>query len=116
MTTWHQNEDVSCCELDGRLIFLDIGRDRYFQLSASSEQRFLRLMEQPGSIDPSNVSRHKLFSRLPLSRATPEWAAPTQSALEAADRERASGGRGRRHRLRFSQTTGPSRPGPRGSA
>lgn len=87
MTTWHLNEDVSCCELDGRLIFLDIGRDRYFQLSASSEQRFLRLMEQPGSIDPSNVSRHKLFSRLPLSRATPEWAAPTQSALEAADPE-----------------------------
>lgn len=90
MTTWHLNEDISYCELDGRLIFLDIGKDRYFQLSRSLEQSFRRFMEEPDGTDISSLSRHSLFSstlRLPHSMTAPRLVAPTRSVLEAGDLE-----------------------------
>lgn len=37
----HLREDLSYCQVDGNLVFLDVGNDRYFRLPAAAEQRFL---------------------------------------------------------------------------
>lgn len=91
MTTWQLSEDISYCELDGRLIFLDIGRDRYFRLSETLERSFLRFMEGADSADTDidALSQHHLFSLttadVPSNSIAAQWIAPTQSALERAD-------------------------------
>lgn len=40
------NEDISCCKVDGRLIFLDISRDRYFQIDRADEPRLITQLAQ----------------------------------------------------------------------
>lgn len=40
------NDDISYCEVDGRLLFLDIARDRYFQIDRADEQRYLAQLDQ----------------------------------------------------------------------
>lgn len=44
---WHVDESISYCELDDRLFFLDLQRDRYFQLSETLEHRFRAYVEVP---------------------------------------------------------------------
>lgn len=44
--------NLSFCETGGRLLFLDIERDRYFCLTPSSEESFRRLMD--GDHDPAD--------------------------------------------------------------
>ncbi|WP_337245166.1 lasso peptide biosynthesis B2 protein [Luteimonas sp. gir] len=44
---WQVSENISFCELDDRLFFLDLRRDRYFQLSETLERRFRRHLHAP---------------------------------------------------------------------
>ncbi|MEN5059994.1 lasso peptide biosynthesis B2 protein [Luteimonas sp. TWI1416] len=44
---WQVSESISFCELDDRLFFLDLGRDRYFQLSETLERRFRQHLHAP---------------------------------------------------------------------
>lgn len=59
----HLSADISFCELDGRLFFLDIQSDRYFQLSRTLEHSFLSYLEAPenASIDVSGLLKHNLL-------------------------------------------------------
>lgn len=83
----HLNADISFCELDNQLFFLDIRNDRYFQLSRALERNFLSYLEAPGdaSIDISGLVKHNL---LPLTTASPcngpttDIAFPSESAME----------------------------------
>lgn len=83
----HLNADISFCELDGRLFFLDIWNDRYFQLSGALERSFRSYLKDPddAGVDVSGLARHDL---LPLIAATlcDEFATgialPGESALE----------------------------------
>ncbi len=60
---WHLNEDISFCELDGRFFFLDIQRDRYFQLPETLERRFRKHLNNPddADVDVSGLARHNLL-------------------------------------------------------
>lgn len=83
----HLNADISFCELDNRLFFLDIRNDRYFQLSRALERNFLSYLEAPDDarIDVSALVKHNL---LPLTTASPcngpttDIAFPSESAME----------------------------------
>jgi len=83
----HLNGNISFCELDGRLFFLDIQNDRYFQLSKALEHNLLRYLEAPddAGIDVSGLVKHNL---LPLTTAIPydgsvtDIAIPSESVLE----------------------------------
>ena len=91
--TWHLNADTSFCELDGRLFFLDIQRDRYFQLPRVLERRFLSYLEAPddASIDVSELVKHNLLSQtsaVPCGRSAADIAHPVQSTLETPCPER----------------------------
>jgi hypothetical protein len=61
--TWHLNEDISYCWLDGRLFFLDIHRDAYFQLPDALERNFLDYLETPYAADIGGLIRHNLLSQ-----------------------------------------------------
>ncbi|WP_454828390.1 lasso peptide biosynthesis B2 protein [Pseudoxanthomonas wuyuanensis] len=37
---YHLKEDLSCCEVDGHVVFLDLEKDRYFRLSSDNEAVF----------------------------------------------------------------------------
>lgn len=89
MMTWQLNKDVSYCHLDGRVIFLDIDKDCYFQLSNTLERCFLDFAggASTAETDLSALARHNILSKggsapdrtpsatLPLpSRSVPETA------------------------------------------
>jgi hypothetical protein len=83
----HLNADISFCELDGRLFFLDIQRDRYFQLSGALERSFLNYLEAPDDAraDVGELVKHHLL--LQTTAATYDSfvaniALPGQSVLE----------------------------------
>jgi hypothetical protein len=83
----HLNADISFCELDGRLFFLDIQRDRYFQLSGALERSFLNYLEAPDDarVDVGGLVTHHLL--LQTTAATYDSfvaniALPGQSVLE----------------------------------
>ena len=84
----HLNADISFCELDDRLVFLDIQRDRYFQLSRRLERNFLGYLEasDDADVDVSELVRHNLLTRTSTARACkstgPDIALPGQSVLE----------------------------------
>ena len=85
--TWHLNADISFCELDGRLFFLDIQHDRYFQLSGALEHRFLSYLEAPDNadIDVGGLVKHSLLSQstaVPYRGTATSIVLPSQSTLE----------------------------------
>lgn len=85
--TWHLNTDISFCELDGRLFFLDLQNDRYFQLSRALEQKFLSHLEAPGDagINVSGLIKYGLLLQTPTAphgRPAADIALPDQSTLE----------------------------------
>ncbi|GAB2556500.1 lasso peptide biosynthesis B2 protein [Rhodanobacter koreensis] len=85
--TWHLNADISFCELDGRLFFLDIQHDRYFQLSRALEHRFLSYLEAPddADIDVGGLVKHSLLSQTTAvshGGTAAGVALPSQSTLE----------------------------------
>lgn len=61
--TWHLNEDISYCRLDGQLFFLDIYRDVYFQLPRVLERNFLDYLEASDDADIGRLVRHNLLSQ-----------------------------------------------------
>jgi len=83
----HLNSDISFCELDNQLFFLDIRGDRYFQLSRALEHNFLSYLETPGdaSIDISGLVKHNLLplaSESPCNGPTTGIVSPSESAIE----------------------------------
>lgn len=85
---WHLNSDISFCELDGRLFFLDIRNDRYFQLSEALEHNFLSYLKAPNNaaIDIGGLVRHGLISQVTPRQCTATIIGhPNQSALETPD-------------------------------
>lgn len=87
--THRLNPDISYCQLDGRLFFLDIGRDRYFQLSSALERRFLEVVKAPPTqdFDIGALSKHGLFSSSaapPIDVAAPFVDSPEASAIEVS--------------------------------
>lgn len=87
------NTDVSFCKLGDRLFFLDIQRDRYFQLSVMLERIFLRYFEAPdeASIYVDELSKHHLLIDTSLRQARrsrledTEILPPDRSLLEMPD-------------------------------
>jgi hypothetical protein len=84
---WHLNADISFCQLDGRLFFLDIQNDRYFQLSRALEHSFLSYLKAPddASIDVSGLVKHNLLSlttTVPYDGYATDIALPGESAIE----------------------------------
>jgi hypothetical protein len=85
--TWHLNEDISYCWLDGRLFFLDIQRDVYFQLSEALERNFLDYLEAPGAADIDRLVKNNLLSlstREAQESTAPDIKPPNQSVPETA--------------------------------
>lgn len=82
----HLNANISFCELDGRLFFLDIQRDQYFQLPEALERNLLKHLKDPDDtdIDISGLIKHGLLSQaMPRRCTTTRIAYPGQSVLEA---------------------------------
>ncbi|MFC5437215.1 lasso peptide biosynthesis B2 protein [Rhodanobacter umsongensis] len=90
----HLNADISFCELGGRLFFLDIQRDRYFQLSETLERAFLHYLQAPDDarIDISELTRYNLLTQISTARAQRprelDIASPGESVLEMPYLER----------------------------
>lgn len=84
----HLNSNISFCELGGRLFFLDIHNDRYFQVSRTRECSFLGHLKAPEKalIDANEPIRHDLLldiSNAPLAEGITGISFATESALEA---------------------------------
>ncbi len=79
---WQLNEDISYCQLDGRLLFLDIGTDRYFQLSPELELGFLDYVSGVGTAetDLSALSGHKISQGTTVPERTTAAAMPLPNA------------------------------------
>lgn len=84
---------VTFCAIDGRLVFLDIGSDRYFQLSQEAETAFLRLWNGTEIIgrkrDPGGPGMH-VHNRLIAAgviEPAPVAARPVACAVVPASRE-----------------------------
>ncbi len=86
--SWHPNEDISFCRLDARLLFLDIQRDRYFQLPGALEHGFLRYLKTPDNadVDVGELAKHNLLTRTSSTRTWKptglDIVPPAQSVLE----------------------------------
>jgi len=83
----HLNSDISFCELDGRLLFLDIQSDRYFQLSRGLERSLLSYLEAPddAGVDISGLVKHNLIPPTTTTEydgAATDIALPSESAVE----------------------------------
>lgn len=85
--TWHLNEDISYCSLDGQLFFLDIQRDLYFKLPEALERTFLDYLEAPDAadVDINRLVKHNLLSQGPTEvrgSTASDIALPSQSLPE----------------------------------
>lgn len=86
--TWHLNEDISYCRLDGRLFFLDIHRDLYFQLPRELERNFLDYLEAPDATDVDELVRHNLLCQSTTDthgNTASDIGSPSQSVPETHD-------------------------------
>ena len=89
----HLNADISFCQLDGHLFFLDIQNDRYFQLSSALERSFLSYLKDPNdaSVDVSGLVRHNLLTltaAAPYGRSATDIPLPSESAIETPHSDR----------------------------
>jgi hypothetical protein len=86
---WKLHRDISFCRVDGRPVFLDIGRDCYFRLPAQQEITFCSLID---GHDVDEADLQELASRHILAEATGTVGVPTapspplvtRSAIEEA--------------------------------
>ncbi|UHH10115.1 lasso peptide biosynthesis B2 protein [Luteimonas fraxinea] len=77
------SEDISCCKVNGRLIFLDIARDRYFQIDKADEPRLITQFEQiPGASDGSTALGDVQDEDRAVTVIRKSFIAPVTSALE----------------------------------
>jgi len=87
MTCYRLHDDLSFCQVDERLVFLDIGNDRYFQLSPLMEQAltaYLRDDRNPG-LDIRPLVDRKILVEHPGNPAEARLAGSpaSRSAMEA---------------------------------
>ncbi len=82
-------DGLSCCQIDGGLIFLDLDADRYFRVSRQLEQTLLTCLQggEPPETDVRSLVQRSIL--IPTPEATPESpapaiAAPSMSAVEHA--------------------------------
>lgn len=83
----HLNADITFCDLDGRLFFLDLQSDRYFQLSRVLECSFLSYLKSPDdtNVDVNRLAKYNLLSQTmaaPYDRAAADIVSPSESVLE----------------------------------
>lgn len=86
---WLINQDLSCCDIDGRLVFLDLALDRYFTLTAPLES-VMRSYLSSGTL--SRRQREDLEGKagiviaraLGLHPSIPGLPSPTVSAIESS--------------------------------
>ena len=69
-------DSLAWCECDGRLVFLDVRADRYFQLSADRETAFRQTLDSSGETSPHQLS---------MFPGTAAWRAPTQASQAIAN-------------------------------
>lgn len=86
---YRMNEDISFCEVDGHLLFLDLKKDQYFQISQPLEDAFLSFIhgrsDAPSDIAPL-VERGILTNAPPSDCCVPSVTIgpPARSAIEQA--------------------------------
>lgn len=80
-------EDLSCCDVDGHMIFLDIARDRYFKLTGLLEKamRSFQAHEDVASMLLKDLAAARILVEAPDLKARATIANiqhPTRSAIE----------------------------------
>jgi hypothetical protein len=85
--SWRLRKGLSCCEVDDRLVFLDLEADRYFQLPAHLDTALLAALRgdarQDAEIDSLVAKRILIRSpNPPPSSPTTSIAPPSRSAVE----------------------------------
>lgn len=88
----HHNlrDEISFCDVDGKLVFLDLRRDRYFRLGSAGEQAFRALLGGSGDVDEGEFERLRATELIVSAEAPqPIEAAsailPTRSLVERRD-------------------------------
>ncbi|MFK2878654.1 lasso peptide biosynthesis B2 protein [Rhodanobacter hydrolyticus] len=88
MTRYVLRDDLSYCRVDDRLVFLDVGDDRYFQLPFLMEQALVAYLdgaECPGPDISTLVERRILVEPLhPMTGDSPSIEPVIRSAMEAS--------------------------------
>lgn len=85
---WLINQDLSCCEVDDRLVFLDFALDRYFRLSSPLESVMRRFLAT--GVMPRQHGRELEDKGIVIARAScrqsgmPDLPDPTASAIESS--------------------------------
>lgn len=86
MARYALREDLSFCHAGGRLVFLDIGSDRYLRLPPSLEATLVSYLSAdcPADIDVSELLTRKILVDLPAgsSISRPTSKTPVRSAME----------------------------------
>jgi len=82
-------EDLSCCDVDGHLIFLDIAQDRYFKLTSHLEKAMRRFQahDDVASTLLEDLAAARILVETPnlKARATiANFQSPSRSAIEQA--------------------------------
>lgn len=67
--TYRLKPGITFCQVAGRTMFLDLPRDRYFCLSPSAEQSFVRLLSRSGLNAEDAANLDALARRGPLTRS-----------------------------------------------
>lgn len=62
---WRLATDVSFCWCNGKAIFLDACRDRYFALPDTASLRFAEWLQNPNGVPPELLTRSALIARDP---------------------------------------------------
>lgn len=80
-------EDLSCCDVDGHLIFLDVAQDRYFKLTGVLEDAMRRFLAQdhvaPTLVEGLAAAQILVEAQDPTTRTTSaDMQRPTCSAIE----------------------------------
>lgn len=83
---WLINQDLSCCEIDEHLVFLDLALDRYFRLSPPLESAMCAYLasgtlarNQREALERSGI----VIAYAPECATMPDLPAPTASAIES---------------------------------
>jgi hypothetical protein len=94
-TMRHQlREDLSCCDVDGHMIFLDVAQDRYFKLTGPLEKAMRRFQAQEDVASSllENLAAARILVEAP-DMETRAAAAPIQLPTRSAAEQPAIAGR-----------------------
>lgn len=107
---WKLHEDLSFCCVGGRIVFLDVGKDRYFRLQDSQERAFASLMDGNGAdeTDIRRLAAQHILEETAQPDVTPKPASivrVTRSALEETDGDEMPGFRAAAEVLMVTSST-----------